>query len=115
MELRELRGDDLFSFLPILGKLLDKHDLELAFKAATGESENAQETGISILVGLLPKALQSIKAIRGDLNGLLADLTGASQKEIQALSLAEYTGLVIALFKKPEIKEVFTSAALLAS
>jgi hypothetical protein len=114
MELRNLRGDDLFLILPILAKLIDKGELEAIFKAGENkQGEDPANLGASIISGLIQKALVNIKDIRGELNSLLSELTGESVKKIQTLGISEYTGLIIALFKKPELKEVFTSAALL--
>jgi hypothetical protein len=127
MELRELRGDDLFTILPIIAKLDIKDQLtslfdgsgvdaetakKLANKKITKEERNdiAQKQGGKILIGLLQQALMNINKIKGDINDLLADLTGESVEKIKDLPVNEYVSLLIKFFKKPELKEVFTSA-----
>ena len=110
MELRDLRGDDLFKILPIIGKLDVKDDMISVMSAGVGEGF-AQEQGIKVMVTVVQKALLNLPLIQDDLNSLLADLTGTSIKDIKKLGAVEYTKLVVTLFKKPEIKEVFTSAA----
>ena len=116
MELRELRGDDLFEILPIIGKLDVKDDLIAAFEGQiAGDEQDVEKVGVKVMANLVQKAAINLPLIRDDLNKLLADLSGTKVKEIQELSLVEYTKLVFALFKKPEIKEVFTSLGSLQS
>lgn len=146
LEMRELRGDDLFSLLAIIGKLdikdefismfeanvesetkaklvlldhqdkkLSKKDQEAAEKAQEANQIKAeavdQKRGAVAMATILQKALLNIKAIKTDLNSLLADLTSKTVKDIEELSLKEYTALVIAFFRKPELADFFSSIA----
>ena len=134
--MRELRGDDLFTILSILGKLDVKDDLIAAFdqgkqssvqlpgaklekKKTKSELEvekaqldkEAEARGIRIVAAIVQRVLLNISVVKGDINSLLADLTSKTDQEIVKLGIVQYTGLVVGLFKKPEIREVFTLAA----
>lgn len=124
MELRELRGDDLFTVMTILGKLDVKDELVKAFESGNQISRDlkkgkrskedveaeAEKRGMRVMATLLQQVMLNIGKVKGDVNMLLADLTGKSVKEIETLKLTEYTNLLIKVFKHPDIHEVFTSA-----
>lgn len=140
LELRELKGDDIFTLLGIVGKLDIKEEFIQLFEKNVESSpkvvpmdrqkkeptkaekvkleeqriqleKEAEKRGMEAMAGLLQKVLLNAKTLKTDINELLADLTGAKQKEIQELGLTEYTGLIIKFFKKPELKDFFTSIA----
>ncbi|SFB90812.1 hypothetical protein SAMN04488102_101364 [Alkalibacterium subtropicum] len=132
LEMRELKGDDLFTLLPIIGKLDIKDDFVKIFeenaesgkvvpmdhkkkeptKAELAKQEaEAEKRGMEAMAGLLQKTLLNIGKIKTDINSLFADLTGKNVKDIQDLGLKEYTGLLIAFFKKEELKDFFSSIA----
>ncbi|TWK08595.1 hypothetical protein CHCC20442_4308 [Bacillus licheniformis] len=132
LEMRELKGDDLFTLLSIVGKLDIKDEFVSIFeqnaeagkvvpmdkkkkeptKAEKAKAEaEAEKRGMEAMATLLQKVLMNIGKIKGDINALLADLTGKPLKEIQNLGLKEYTSLIIAFFKKEELKDFFSSIA----
>ena len=118
--MRELRGDDLFTVLSIIGKLDVKDELVNMFngestpttdhkKTKAAVQEVAEKRGMAIMAGIMQKALLNIGKIKTDVNTLLADLCGVKVKEIQDLSLIDYTALLVKFFKKPELKSFFGS------
>lgn len=140
MELRELRGDDLFTMLGIVGKLdikdefvrlfennvdavnsvvpLDhakkqptKKEVEVIAKAQAKQEAEVQKRGMAAAASILQNLLLHLKDVKSDVNDLLADLTGESKKTIEELGLKEYTALIIQFFKKPELSDFFTSIA----
>ena len=132
LEMRELKGDDLFTLLSIVGKMDIKDEFMLLFKqnseASTVEpadhkkkqptkadlakqEADAEKRGMEAMAGMLQKVLLNAGKLKGDINALLADLTGKSLKQIQDLNLKDYTGLIIAFFKKPELSDFFSSIA----
>ncbi|MGX7200064.1 hypothetical protein [Enterococcus nangangensis] len=143
LELRELKGDDIFPMLAIVGKLNMKDEFVNMFKKNTAVSnvipmdhlkkeptkaelkkieelqakkaKEATERGIEAGAALLQKVLMNISTVKNDLNSFLADLSGKTVAEIQDLSLIEYTGTLIAFFKKPELADFFSSIASLLS
>ena len=140
LEMRELKGDDLFTLLSIVGKLDIKDEFVRIFennteamqkvvpldhltkkptKAQLDKAEadkakaaaEAEKRGMEAMVGMLQKVLLNIKNIKGDINNLLSEMTGEDLQTIKDLNLKDYTGLVIAFFKKPELADFFSSIA----
>jgi len=132
LEMRELKGDDLFTLLSIVGKLdikdefmkmfednsnagkvvpMDKQKKEPTKAEKAKQEAEAEKRGMEVMANLLQKVLANIGTIKKDINSLLADLTGQTVKDIQNLGLKEYTALVIAFFKKPELADFFSSIA----
>ena len=132
LEMRELKGDDLFTLLSIVGKMDIKDEFVKIFeqnvdsekvvpmdhkkkeptKAELAKQEaEVQKRGMEAMASLLQKALLNAGKIKGDMNVLFADLTGKPKKEIEALGLKEYTALIITFFKKPELADFFSSIA----
>lgn len=142
LEMRELKGDDLFTLLAIVGKMDIKDEFMTLFQKnvesgsvanlvpldhkkkqptkaelakqeadkAKQESE-AERRGMEAMAGMLQKVLLNAGKLKGDINALLADLTGETLATVQNLSLKDYTGLIIAFFKKPELADFFLSIA----
>lgn len=132
LEMRELKGDDLFTLLSIVGKMDIKDEFMKLFqnnvessnvepmdhkkkqptKAELAKQEvEAEKRGMEAMAGMMQKVLLNAGKLKGDINALLADLTGKSLKQIQDLNLKDYTGLIIAFFKKPELSDFFSSIA----
>ena len=139
LELRELKGDDLFTMLGIVGKLDIKDEFVGIFKRNASitsiqpqdhlkkaptkkekealelkkaqEEKAAEERGTEAMAGLLQKVLVNLGSIKTDLNRFLAELAGVSVTDIQELGLMEYSSLVIGFFKKPELTDFFKSIA----
>lgn len=129
MELRELRGDDMFSMLSIIGKLDIKDDLvelfekqqdkdsqmlgHLSKKPTKAEKEKQdkmlEKRGMQMIAGLIQTILANINKAKLDINTFLADLTNTSIQEIQGLNFVDYTQLLVKFFKKPELKDFLTS------
>jgi len=140
IEMRELKGDDLFTLLSIVGKLdikdefihifennaaaeqkvvpLDhltkkptKAQLEKDAEDKAKAESAAEKRGMEAMAGMLQKVLLNISKIKGDINSLLSELTGEDLQKIKDLGLKDYTGLLIAFFKKPELADFFSSIA----
>lgn len=130
--MRELKGDDLFTLLSIVGKMDIKDEFIKMFedntqsdkvvpmdhkqkeptKAELAKQEaEAEKRGMQAMAGMLQKVLLNAGTLKGDINSLLADLTGKPKKTIESLGLKEYTALIIAFFKKPELADFFSSIA----
>lgn len=124
MEMRELKGEDLFSLLSIIGKLDVKDEFVKIFEknptasAQTDDSKlnkqvekEAQKRGMEMAASMLQKTLLNLKNVKSDINELLAELTKTGVSDISALGLKEYTTLIIQFFKKPELSDFFSSIA----
>ena len=132
LEMRELKGDDLFTLLAIVGKMDIKDEFMKLFqnnvesstvepmdhkkkqptKADLAKQEaEAEKRGMEAMAGMMQKVLLNAGKLKGDINALLADLTGQSLKNIQDLNLKDYTALILAFFRKPELSDFFSSIA----
>ncbi|MGO3650959.1 hypothetical protein [Vagococcus sp.] len=133
LEMRELKGDDVFSLLSIVGKLDIKDEfvkmfessVEDAIKAVPTDKKKkeptrkereeaelqAQKRGMNAVALILQKVSLNINLVKSDINELLAELTGKKVSEIKELGLKEYTSLLVAFFKKPELADFFSSIA----
>ena len=149
LEMRELKGDDLFTLLSIVGKMDIKDEFMTLFqknvesgsvanvvpldhkkkqptKAELAKQEadkakqeadkakqeaEAERRGMEAVAGMLQKVLLNAGKLKGDINALLADLTGETLATVRNLSLKDYTGLIITFFKKPELADFFLSIA----
>lgn len=140
IEMRELRGDDLYTLLGIVGKLDVKDDFVGLFEKNISETDNivpmdfkdkeptkaqqkkideakakedaeATKRGMEMAANLMQKVLLNIKTIKVEINELLSDLTGLSVQEVKELGLKDYTSLVVRFFKKPELRDFFESIA----
>ena len=142
LEMRELKGDDLFTLLAIVGKMDIKDEFMTLFqnnvesgsvanvvpldhkkkqptKAELAKQEadkakqeaEAERRGMEAMAGMLQKVLLNADKLKGDINALLADLTGETLATVQNLSLKDYTGLIITFFRKPELSDFFSSIA----
>ena len=142
LEMRELKGDDLFTLLAIVGKIDIKDEFMTLFqnnvesgsvanvvpldhkkkqptKAELAKQEadkakqeaEAERRGMEAMAGMLQKVLLNAGKLKGDINTLLAELTGETLATVQNLSLKDYTGLIITFFKKPELADFFLSIA----
>lgn len=142
LEMRELKGDDLFTLLAIVGKMDIKDEFMAMFQSnveaggtanvvpmdhkkkqptkaelekieaekAKQEAE-AEKRGMEAMAGMMQKVLLNAGKLKGDINALLADLTGESLKNIQGLNLKDYIDLIAAFFKKPELADFFSRIA----
>ena len=130
LEMRELRGDDLFTLLAIVGKMDIKDEFIEMFKsdvpavAPTDHKKKqptkaeqaaleakAEERGMQVAAGMLQKVLLNAGALKIDINALLSALTGQPLATIQNLGLNDYMDLIFAFFQKPELKGFFSRIA----
>lgn len=138
--MRELRGDDLFTLLAIVGKLDIKDEFVKMFernisatsnvvpmdhkdkeptkaelakikKAKDKAEKEAQKRGIEMGASMLQKVLINLKTVKPEVNALLSELTGLEINKIHELGLKDYTSLVVGFFKKPELTDFFESIA----
>ena len=134
LKMRELNGGDIFTMLSIIGKLdikeevvglierqygTEKDVIALADhkkKKLTKKEQEVAETeyqkrGMVLVTDIGFAILRHVNDAKSDINKFLADLTGTSQKEIESLSMLEYSKLLIDFGKKAELKDFFQSIA----
>lgn len=111
-QMRELKGDDIFIMLGILGKLDCQDEIMALVDGAFNNAEKELEKrGTKVVAGLAFAVMKNINKAKDDINAFLADLTGKEVREINSLSMIDYTKLLTAFFKKEELKDFFKSIA----
>ena len=134
LEMRELNGGDIFTMLSIVGKLDIKEEVVglIERQHSTGKDVIAladhkkkkptkkeqevteieyQKRGMVLVTDIGFAILRHVNDAKADINKFLADLTGTSQKEIESLSMLDYSKLLIDFGKKAELKDFFQSIA----
>lgn len=128
LKMRELRGDDLFPLIHIIGKLditddfvellsgQEKIDVTGLAEMTPEERKAALEPiiearGVKIMARLLKKIMLNLTSVKDELNAFLAEITGSSPKAISELGIVDKTELIKAFFKKPELLGFFKSIA----
>ena len=111
-KMRELKGDDIFTMLGILGKLDCQEEIMALVDGAFNSAEkDLEKRGKKVVAGLVFAVMKNINKAKDDINSFLADLTGKEVSEINSLSMIDYTKLLTAFFKKEELKDFFKSIA----
>ncbi|MHD0286852.1 hypothetical protein [Weissella tructae] len=120
LTMRELKADDLFKMMPIIGKLNIKDVVVNMFQGGlvdkgdeeqNEEEQNEELVGMEIVATLIQTLMTNIPLVKDELNSLLGDLTGKTEKEIGDLDFGTYTKLIVDFFKKPELGDFFKSIA----
>lgn len=139
LQMRELRGDDTFALLSIIGRLelrdelvaLFQREVEVAPKPvnlsdfkdkqptkkqlkemeqqALELAEKRRKKGMEITADVIQLLLRNAKYARQEINEFLAELTGVTVAEIQALGFIEYNKLFVDFFTKKELKDFLSS------
>jgi hypothetical protein len=111
-KMRELKGDDIFTMLGILGKLDCQEEIMALVDGAFNSAEkDLEKRGTKVVAGLVFAVMKNINKAKDDINSFLADLTGKEVSEINSLSMIDYAKLLTAFFKKEELKDFFKSIA----
>ena len=134
LEMRELNGGDIFTMLSIIGKLDIKEEVVGLIERQYGTekdvialadhkkkkptkkeqevaSNDYQKRGMVLVTDIGFAILRHVNDAKADINKFLADLTGTNQKEIESLSMLDYSKLLIDFGKKAELKDFFQSIA----
>ena len=108
LEMRELKGDDLFTLLSIVGKMdikdefikmfennsnadkvvpMDRQKKEPTKAEKAKQEAEAEKRGMEVMANLLQKVLVNISTIKKDINGLNDGLekTGKQVKQVQVV------------------------------
>lgn len=128
LKMRELRGDDLFPLIHIIGKLDITDDfvellsgqerIEIAGLAEMTDEERKaalepiiEARGVKIMARLLKKIMLNLSLVKDELNAFLAELSGSTPQAISELGIVDKTELIKAFFKKPELLGFLKSIA----
>lgn len=123
LQMRKLKGTDIFKVLRLLSKLGVK-DLVLDMfgntdlakvKDATDVKLLADGKGANLMAVIFETLTEKLPLIEDDLNQFLGDLTGNDAKEIADLEFGEYMQLIMDFFKKEELKDFFQQLSLFSN
>jgi hypothetical protein len=113
IEVRALRGDDIFPILGILGKLGVKDEITSIFqivqdaqKNKTGDDNGeaiAADVGIKIMSSILDKLIAGLPKVQTEINAFLANVSELTVKDVKALALREYIELLAAVFTSEDV------------
>lgn len=120
MDMRKLKATDVFKMIKIMNKVgvtkaLKKmtqgdlgDELRDIFTKKNEESETAFEhAGMLIFAHVAEIVMNEVEKAEKEINEFLAELTSTSKKEIEDLSMHEYTALIVNFFKKEELRSFF--------
>ena len=91
--------------------LADHKKKKLTKKEQEATEIEYQKRGMVLVTDIGFAILRHVNDAKADINKFLADLTGTSQKEIESLSMLDYSKLLIDFGKKAELKDFFQSIA----
>lgn len=123
LQMRKLKGTDIFKVLRLLSKLGVKDlvfdmfgNTDLAkVKDATDVKLLADGKGANLMAVIFETLTEKLPLIEDDLNQFLGDLTGNDAKEIADLEFGEYMQLIMDFFKKEELKDFFQQLSLFSN
>ena len=113
MEMRQLTSKDIFPMCQIIKKIgIDEFkqcfSTPEALKMVTedgGTGKVANQIGISIMFDIVSIIVGNLPKCKDEIYNFLASLTGSSSKELEELSLADFTQLIVDLVQKEEFKD----------
>jgi hypothetical protein len=91
--------------------LADHKKKKLTKKEQEATETEYQKRGMVLVTDIGFAILRHVNDAKADINKFLADLTGTSQREIESLSMLDYSKLLIDFGKKAELKDFFLSIA----
>ena len=96
MEIRELKGQDLFK----MSKIIKKLNIDIK------ETKDQTKLGMEIMKNIF----ENMYLAENEINEFISDITGYTKEKVQELSLVEYKEILIALKNKEGINDFFKGA-----
>lgn len=120
LELRALKGDDIFVVFELVDKLelidplseLMKGNMRKEIIAvAEGEAEEQTDSsiGLEVVIKLAKVAMRNIPKAKVEINNLLGDLTGTDAQTVANLPVKDYFELVKDFFMHNDLQELLES------
>lgn len=112
LTLRALKSKDLFTitrFFKKIGVEAIIAEFTKDAKFSKQDEEAVEERGVGIISSLSSLLFENLDSLEKEINVLLADLTNTDEDTISNLGLAEYSGLIMGLVQKEEIKDFLSS------
>lgn len=122
--LRGLTADDVFPMFKIISNIgikefkscFESEEVREAIKGMTsdnveGKEVDASTIGIMVAVDIASVVFANLPKCKDDIYQLLSGLSGMSRKDIAALPMNVFLGMVIDVIKKEEFKDFFQDVA----
>lgn len=106
-ELRRLKDRDLFPVLAILGEILPD-DLANTFVQVVSKEKKIEEIGMAVMMRLVKEICKNIGRVRGDLYGLLSDVSGVPAAEIEEMPFGTTPKMLMDIVKNEKNSDFFT-------
>ena len=111
--MRQLTSKDIFPMCQIIKKIgIDEFkqcfSTPEVLKMVTedgGSGKIANQIGISIMFDVVSIVLGNLPKCKEEIYNFLASLTGATNKQLEDLSMADFTQLIVDLVQKEEFKD----------
>ncbi len=116
MEMRKLTSKDIFPLCSIMQKIgldefksiLTAPEIAKALTSKNMKEDILASVGMGVILDVATTVISNLPKCESDLYAFLASLTGKQKSELENLGIAEFTELIIELFKKEEFKDFFT-------
>ncbi len=113
MEMRQLTSKDIFPMCQIIKKIgIDEFkqcfstpEVLKMVSEDGGTGKVANQIGISIMFDIVSIIVGNLPKCKDEIYNFLASLTGSSSKELEELSIADFTQLIVDLVQKEEFKD----------
>lgn len=113
MEMRQLTSKDIFPMCQIIKKIgIDEFkqcfstpEIAKLMTEDGGSGKIANQIGITIMFDLVSIIVGNLPKCKEEIYTFLASLTGTSSNELEEISLADFTQLIIDLVQKEEFKD----------
>ena len=123
LQMRTLKGTDIFTVLRLLSKLGVKDlvfdmfgNTDLAKVKDTKDLAILQnDKGLNFMAVIFETLTEKLPLIEDDLNQFLGELTGNDAKDIAELEFGEYMQLIMDFFKKEELRDFFQQLSLFSN
>ena len=113
MELRKLTSKDIFPMCQIIKKIgIDEFkncfsapDVQKLLIEDGGTGKAANQVGFAIMFDIVSIIVGNLPKCKDEIYDFLAGLTGEKKKNLEDLSIAEFTQLIVDLVQKEDFKD----------
>lgn len=113
MELRKLTSKDIFPMCQIIKKIgidefkncFSSPDVQKLLIEDGGTGKAANQVGFAIMFDIVSIIVGNLPKCKDEIYDFLAGLTGEKKKNLEDLSIAEFTQLIVDLVQKEDFKD----------
>lgn len=113
--LRDMNADDLFVVLKIVNKIGVKEikncfsavDLKEQLESSGENNDLAAAVGLNVMVSIAGLIVERLPECKVELYDFLASLSGMKAKDVAAMPMADFFGMVMDVLKHPSFNDFF--------